>query len=75
MPGRVPAHIGAGEPSMPTTVKVSNFGPIASGSVELRPLTVFFGPSNSGKTFLATLVYGLHTITNGFSVLPRPELW
>lgn len=60
---------------MPTTVKVSNFGPIASGSVELRPLTVFFGPSNSGKTFLATLVYGLHTITNGFSVLPRPELW
>ena len=60
---------------MPTTVNVSNFGPIASGSVELRPLTVFFGPSNSGKTFLATLVYGLHTITNGFSVLPRPELW
>ena len=40
---------------MPTTVKVSNFGPIARGSVELRPLTVFFGPSNSGKTFLATL--------------------
>lgn len=60
---------------MPTTVKVSNFGPIASGSVELRPLTVFFGPSNSGKTFLATLVYGLHTMTNGFSALPRPELW
>ena len=60
---------------MPTTVKVSNFGPIASGSVELRPLTVFFGPSNSGKTFLATLVYGLHTVTNGFSALPKPGLW
>ena len=60
---------------MPTTVKVSNFGPIASGSVELRPLTMFFGPSNSGKTFLSTLVYGLHTVTNGFSALPRPELW
>lgn len=60
---------------MPTTVKVSNFGPIASGSVELRPLTVFFGPSNSGKTFLSTLIYGLHTITNGFSVLPRFGLW
>ena len=60
---------------MPTTVKVSNFGPIASGSVELRPLTVFFGPGNSGKTFLSTLVYGLHTVTNGFSALPRPKLW
>lgn len=60
---------------MPTTVKVSNFGPIASGSVELRPLTVFFGPNNSGKTFLSTLIYGLHTITNGFSAIPRFDVW
>ncbi len=60
---------------MPTTVKVSNFGPIASGSVELRPLTVFFGPNNSGKTFLSTLIYGLHTITNGFSAIPKFDDW
>ena len=51
MSDRVLAHIGAEGASMPTTVKVSNFGPIARGSVELRPLTVFFGPNNSGKTF------------------------
>ena len=30
-------------------VSVANFGPISSGSVDLRPLTVFVGPSNTGK--------------------------
>ncbi|MXZ25342.1 MAG: AAA family ATPase [Caldilineaceae bacterium SB0665_bin_21] len=75
MSGSMLAHIGAEEASMPTTVKVSNFGPIARGSVELRPLTVFFGPNNSGKTFLSTLIYGLHKITNGFSAIPRFDVW
>ena len=39
---------------------VSNFGPIAEGTVELRPFTVFVGPSNTGKSYLATLIYALH---------------
>lgn len=42
---------------VPMAVKVRNFGPIASGEVELRPLTVFTGPSNTGKSWLATLIY------------------
>ncbi len=39
---------------------VEDFGPIAKASVDLRPLTVFIGPSNTGKSYLATLVYALH---------------
>ncbi len=41
-------------------LEVSNFGPIAEGTVELRPMTVFVGPSNTGKSYLATLIYALH---------------
>ena len=41
-------------------LKARNFGPLAEASVELRPLTVFVGPSNTGKSYLATLLYALH---------------
>ena len=37
-----------------------NFGPIASADIDLRPLTVFVGQSNTGKTYLAALIYALH---------------
>ena len=41
-------------------IEVENFGPIEEGKVQLRPLTVFVGPNNTGKSYLATLVYALH---------------
>ena len=41
-------------------IEVTNFGPIRSAAVDLRPLTVFAGPSNTGKSYLAMLVYALH---------------
>lgn len=41
-------------------VEVSDFGPIVEARVELRPLTVFVGPSNTGKSYLAMLIYALH---------------
>ena len=41
-------------------LEVSNFGPIEEAKIELRPLTVFAGPSNTGKSYLAMLVYALH---------------
>ena len=43
-------------------IAVENFGPIAKASIDLRPLTVFVGPSNTGKTYFATLVYALHGV-------------
>ena len=41
-------------------LSVTNYGPIIRANVDLRPLTVFFGPNNSGKSHLATLIYALH---------------
>ena len=47
-------------PTEPLQLSVSNFGPIAKAEVDLRPLTVFVGPSNTGKSYLAILIYALH---------------
>ena len=41
-------------------LSVRDFGPIAQATVELRPFTVFVGPSNTGKSYLAILLYALH---------------
>ena len=46
------------------TLSVKNFGPIYNAEIELRPLTVFVGPSNTGKSYLAILIYALHKFFN-----------
>ena len=51
-------------------ISIRDFGPVAEGNVELRPLTVFVGPSNTGKTYLAILIYALHRVFGGFPRLP-----
>ena len=51
-------------------IAVKNFGPIVEANIDLRPLTVFVGPSNTGKTYFATLVYALHGILDGFPRIP-----
>ena len=45
----------------PSNLKVSvkNFGPIREGTVEFKPLTVFIGPNNSGKSYMGILLYSL----------------
>ena len=47
------------------TISVKNFGPIAEGSVDLKPLTIFVGPSNTGKSFMATAVYAVMRAVEG----------
>ena len=51
-------------------ISVTNFGPITSATIDLRPLTVFVGPSNTGKTYLAILIHALHRVFEGFPRLP-----
>ena len=51
----------------PLELEVSDFGPIARAKIELRPLTVFVGPSNTGKSYLAILIYALHKFFMGYS--------
>ncbi len=46
--------------NIPMQVEVRDFGPIAEADIALRPLTVFVGPSNTGKSYLAMLLYALH---------------
>ena len=46
-------------------IDAKDFGPIAKASVDLRPLTVFVGPNNTGKSYLAILIYALHRYFGG----------
>ncbi len=54
-------------------IAVENFGPIEKADVDLRPLTVFVGESNTGKTYLSALVYALYWTFMGFSRVPWPH--
>ena len=58
------------EESKQFKLKVANFGPIARAEIDLRPLTVFVGPSNTGKSYLAMLIYALHRFFNGTRSFP-----
>ena len=51
-------------------IEVQNFGPIERAEIDLRPLTVFVGESNTGKTYLAALIYALSQHFEGFSRFP-----
>ena len=48
-------------------LKVSDFGPIADADIELRPMSIFVGPSNTGKSYLAILIYALHQFFGAFA--------
>ena len=56
---------------------VKNFGPIVKAGVDLRPLTIFVGPSNTGKSYLAILIYALHQSVGGLGPVfgPRRRSW
>ena len=51
-------------------IAVENFGPIEKAEIDLRPLTVFVGESNTGKTYLAALIYALQRNFEGISRVP-----
>ena len=55
---------------MDAYINVKNFGPIEKAEIDLRPLTVFVGESNTGKTYLAALIYALHRHFRGISQFP-----
>ena len=52
------------------TISVKNFGPIAEGSVDLKPLTIFVGPSNTGKSYMATAVHAVMRAVEGKPQVP-----
>lgn len=55
-------------------ISVEHFGPIAEArDIELRPLTVFVGPSNTGKSYLAVLIYALFNSSQSKDFLDFPH--
>ena len=50
-------------------LEVTDFGPIIEAKLDLRPLTVFVGPSNTGKSYLAILIYALHRVFGGIAFI------
>ena len=56
-------------------IDVTDFGPIARARFDLRPLTVFVGPSDTGKSYLTILIYALHRFFGGDSGLADRRLY
>ena len=60
-------------------IEAQDFGPIVHAKLDLRPMTVFIGPSNTGKSYLAMLIYALHRFLGGVNQPPlgirRVGLW
>jgi predicted ATPase len=52
------------------SVEAKDFGPISGGKITLKPLTIFIGPNNSGKSYAAMLI---HSIFESYtpSALPK----
>ncbi len=52
--------------SIPIDLKINleNFGPIKKGKVHLKPLTIFIGPNNSGKSYAAMLIHSIISSEN-----------
>ncbi len=59
-----------GQQSPNIQIAVENFGPIQKANIDLRPLTVFVGESNTGKTYLAALIYALQRTFEGIPQVP-----
>ena len=57
-------------------LQVRDFGPIVEADIDLRPLTLFIGPSNTGKSYLAILIYALQRLRNlrAFRLAPHAQL-
>lgn len=55
-------------------LSVEAFGKIERAEVEVRPLTLFAGPNNSGKSYLVSLLWGLVALPGELMSQACPEL-
>lgn len=52
-------------PKLDLELGMRDFGPIRDGLIRLRPLTIFIGPNNSGKSYAALLVRSAISLLGG----------
>ena len=57
------------------TIEARSFGPIAEAKLTLKPLTVLIGPSNTGKTYMATLACMMMKKHADFTRGIREKMW
>lgn len=48
-------------------ISLEDFGRIASADIEIAPLTILVGKNNSGKSYLASLLWALHNFSSEIS--------
>ncbi len=53
---------------------VEGLGKIEHAEVDVRPLTLFVGPNNTGKSYLASLIWGIVAMHASLEVPEGPEL-
>lgn len=51
------------------SIKANNFGPLSFIDVEVKPLTIFIGPNNTGKSYTAMLIYSILKANQTFEYL------
>src|SRR5262245_38841911 len=54
-------------------LEVEGFGKIDRADVDVRPLTLFVGPNTSGKSYLASLLWGIVALQGDLDPPPGPE--
>ena len=62
-----------GTASLKAALNIKNFGPITKGKIDLKPLTVFVGANNTGKSYAARLVYSIFRSLSSDAFLDRFE--
>lgn len=60
---------------MDLELKVQNFGPIDEATIQVGRFTVFAGPNNTGKTFVAKMLYSMLGETNANPALMCFEMY
>ena len=55
-------------------LSIKNLGPIESGKVDIKPLTVFIGENQSGKSYLSLLIYSIFTSPNNDLIVRSNKL-
>lgn len=40
-------------------LEIKNFGPIVSGKISVKPITILMGPNNSGKSYVALMIHSI----------------
>lgn len=63
---------GAGRAPLCLDMKIRDFGPIKKASISLRPLTVFIGPDNTGKSYAARLAHSIIAAGGAARMHSRP---